>query len=93
MTPEDYEMLLRLDERVAPKTVSMNVISSFKTDIVDESIASAGVLCSVCMEGYEVGQKRKYLPCDHVFHEQCIDMWLCNSSQNCPLDGLPVSYS
>ena len=92
MTPEDYEMLLRLDEGVAPKTVDVGVISSFKTDIVDESTAGEGV-CSVCMEGYEVGQERKFLPCEHVFHVQCIDMWLANSSQNCPLDGLPVGFS
>ncbi|XP_076436450.1 uncharacterized protein LOC143275976 [Babylonia areolata] len=91
MTPEDYEMLLRLDEGVAPKTVAEDVISALKTDVVDES--SAGEVCSVCMEMYEVGQCRKFLPCDHVFHEQCIDMWLANSSQNCPLDGLPVGFS
>lgn len=91
MTPEDYDMLLRLDEGVTPKTVAENVISGFVTDVVDES--TAGEVCSVCMEMYEVGQCRKFLPCDHVFHVQCIDMWLANSSQNCPLDGLPVGPS
>lgn len=92
MTPEDYELLLRLDEGVAPKTVSNDVIGSFKTDIVDESTAGTG-LCSVCMEAYEVGQKRKFLPCNHIFHEKCIDLWLSNSSQNCPLDGLAIAFS
>ncbi|KAL8602047.1 hypothetical protein ACOMHN_007317 [Nucella lapillus] len=91
MTPLDYEMLLRLDESVIPKTVAEDVISAFVTDVVDES--TAGDFCSVCMEMYEVGQTRKFLPCEHVFHEQCIDMWLANSSQNCPLDGLAVGLS
>ncbi|XP_070176414.1 uncharacterized protein [Littorina saxatilis] len=91
MTPEDYEVLLRLDEGVAPKTVQKDVVSSFEADVVDES--SAGGVCSVCMEEYEVGQERKFLPCEHVFHAQCIEMWLTNSSQNCPLDGLPVGFS
>ena len=91
LTPEDYEILLRLDEGIAPKTVAQDVVSAFKTDVVDES--SAGGVCSVCMEVYELGQQRKFLPCEHVFHEHCIDMWLTNSSQNCPLDGLPVGFS
>ncbi|XP_067661912.1 uncharacterized protein [Haliotis asinina] len=89
LSPEDYETLLRLDESVAPKTVAEDTLVSFKTDIVDEE--SAGEMCAVCMDSYEVGQTRKYLPCDHVFHESCIDMWLKNSSMNCPLDGLSVT--
>ena len=88
LTPEDYDLLLRLDERVAPKTISVDTLSTMKTDIVTEE--SAGDLCAVCMDPYEVGQNRKFLPCDHVFHTKCIDMWLENSSQNCPIDGLPI---
>nr|KAG5699862.1 hypothetical protein BaRGS_034636 [Batillaria attramentaria] len=91
MTPEDYEMLLRLDEGIAPKTVEADVLQNFKTDVVGP--ASEGEECAVCMEQYEVGQNRKFLPCGHAFHVQCIDMWLNNSSQNCPLDGLPVDPS
>ena len=91
MTPEDYELLLRLDEGVAPKTVASDTVNAFKTDTVDE--CAAGGECSVCMEGYELGQVRKFLPCGHVFHTECIDLWLTNSSQNCPLDGLPVGAS
>ncbi|XP_046578005.1 uncharacterized protein LOC124285780 [Haliotis rubra] len=89
LSPEDYETLLRLDESVAPKTVAEDILGSFKTDIVDAE--SAGEMCAVCMDPYEVGQTRKFLPCDHVFHDSCIDMWLKNSSMNCPLDGLSVS--
>ena len=89
LTPEDYDLLLRLDERVAPKTISKDTLSTMKTDVVSEE--TAGDLCAVCMDPYELGQNRKFLPCDHVFHTKCIDMWLENSSQNCPVDGLPIS--
>ncbi len=88
LTPEDYELLLRLDERVAPKTVTQNLLDSFKTDVVCESAVLGE--CAVCMEPYRGGQHRKHLPCGHVFHASCIDMWLENSSTNCPLDGLSV---
>lgn len=88
LTPEDYEILLRLDDSVAPKTIDKSVLDNLKTDIV--SNVTAGDICSVCMDPYEVGQKRKFLPCAHVFHCKCIDMWLENSSRNCPIDGLPI---
>lgn len=91
MTPEDYDMLLRLDEGVAPKTVSTDLLHTFKTDIVGADCV--GQECAVCMERYELEQKRKFLPCGHAFHADCIDMWLNNSSMNCPLDGLPVDQS
>lgn len=91
LTPEDYELLLRLDEQVAPKTVSSNTIRNFKTETIDLTIA--GELCTICMEVYEVGQTRKFLPCTHHFHSDCIEMWLTNSSVNCPIDNLPVEPS
>lgn len=88
LTPEDYELLLRLDESVAPKTVDKSMLDNFKTDIADTNCV--GDICPVCMDAYEIGQNRKFLPCNHVFHSKCIDMWLENSSRNCPIDGLPV---
>lgn len=91
LTPEDYELLLRLDEQVAPKTVSSHTIRNFKTETIDLTIA--GELCTICMEVYEVGQTRKFLPCAHHFHSGCIEMWLTNSSVNCPIDNLPVEPS
>ena len=88
LTPEDYELLLRLDERVAPKTVTQDILDTFKTDVVTES--EVNETCAVCIEAYQLGQERKHLPCGHIFHQNCIDTWLKNSSLNCPLDGLSV---
>ncbi|WAR31302.1 RNF44-like protein [Mya arenaria] len=88
LTPEDYEVLLRLDESVAPKTIDKSTLDNFKTDTVTVDVA--GDVCAVCLDVYELGQIRKFLPCNHVFHASCIDMWLENSSRNCPIDGLPI---
>ena len=88
VSPEDYEFLLRLDESVPAKTVSNKRLAGLKQDTASEEHQHN--LCSVCMENYEVGQKRKYLPCGHVFHSNCIDTWLGQSSNNCPLDGLEI---
>lgn len=91
LTPEDYDLLLRLDERVAPKTLNENILESFKTDIVTEN--ELNTECAICMEAYQIGQERKHLPCGHIFHKNCIDTWLKNSSLNCPLDGLSVEQN
>ncbi|KAJ8038470.1 hypothetical protein HOLleu_15907 [Holothuria leucospilota] len=93
LTPEDYDLLLRLDEQVAPKTVNKDMLSSMKVVTIDvNKMAELGDgVCSVCMEGYSVDQKLKYLPCDHFYHEPCIDNWLLNCDTKCPLDGMEVS--
>ena len=86
LTPEDYELLLRLDEGVAPKTVSKSILDSILVVTVDVA-AVIGQLCTICMELYEAAQMVKTLPCKHTFHADCIDQWLSKASQNCPLDG------
>ena len=90
LTPEDYELLLRLDEKVAPKTVSRSLLASFETVILESVNSLIGELCSICMERYSESQGVKTLPCNHTFHSDCINMWLSSASLNCPLDGIPV---
>ena len=90
LTPEDYETLLRLDEKVAPKTVSESALSSFETLTLESTSNLVGELCSICMEVYSVSQSIKTLPCSHTFHSSCIDTWLSSASLNCPLDGIAV---
>lgn len=98
LTPEDYDMLLRLDDTVKPKTLSENVLDKLRTEKIGPNGPEQGAgdwepLCTICMEPYINGQERKFLPCGHDFHTECIDKWLKNSSINCPLDGLPVVAS
>ena len=88
VTPEDYEFLLRLDESVPTKTVSGKRLANLREDTASDEHTHE--VCGVCMENYEVGQMRKNLPCGHVFHSNCIDKWLGQSSTNCPLDGLEI---
>ena len=90
LTPEDYELLLRLDERVSPKTLDGDRIQTLATDVVADMDKLSEMLCTICQELFEVGQTRKHLPCGHVFHAACIDGWLSLSSTKCPLDGVEV---
>lgn len=40
--------------------------------------------CCICLCEYERGEKLVQLPCDHVYHSDCIDSW-CQSHVRCPL--------
>lgn len=90
LTPEDYDLLLRLDEKVTPKTVSESALSSFDTLTLESTSVLIGELCSICMEVYSESQSVKTLPCQHTFHCSCINTWLSAASLNCPLDGIAV---
>lgn len=39
--------------------------------------------CSICLENFREEQEMIQLPCEHVFHENCIRRWL-ERNNNCP---------
>ncbi len=41
--------------------------------------------CSICLQQYEPGEKVRHLPCQHVFHRDCVDEWLLGESRLCPM--------
>ncbi|KAK4429771.1 E3 ubiquitin-protein ligase [Sesamum alatum] len=49
-----------------------------------DSSVSAEESCSICLEGFSDGGLGTRLPCNHVFHENCIVRWL-RGNHVCPL--------
>ncbi|XP_034584029.1 uncharacterized protein [Setaria viridis] len=52
---------------------------------LESGAAAGGEQCSVCLEDVEAGEMVRQLPvCKHLFHVECIDMWL-HSHRTCPV--------
>mmetsp|Transcript_9616 Transcript_9616/g.17360 ORF Transcript_9616/g.17360 Transcript_9616/m.17360 type:complete len:415 (-) Transcript_9616:237-1481(-) len=70
-----------LDNQMSLSTSKMEggLLEKKSFDIVKEEPS-----CSICLCEYEPGDKVIRLPCDHVYHESCLDSWT-NGHVRCPL--------
>ena len=45
-------------------------------------------ICTICFEEYNENHEYRILPCQHVFHYECIFTWLIeNGKKKCPNDN------
>ena len=51
---------------------------------VAKDISNNEPACSICLCEYEKGDRLVSLPCNHVFHEDCITSWTDHNTR-CPL--------
>ena len=94
ITPEDYDVLLQLSV-VDNKPATMEVASARRfprldvvageSDSISASQLCEGTQCVVCLEDMCVGDVAQRLPCGHVFHASCIERWLVDGAEECPL--------
>lgn len=55
-------------------------------DGVDRVTLDAGQRCLVCLCDFEAEEvARKLVKCNHLFHKDCIDVWLTTGRNSCPL--------
>ena len=40
--------------------------------------------CSICLEQYKLNEKIIQLDCDHIFHKECLNLWL-KKNNSCPI--------
>lgn len=86
LTPEDYELLLLLDEGVKKaRTLSTSAAANLPRA---EGTAWYGDECRICLCALEEGEDVVSLPgCGHLFHGPCAERWLSASKASCPLCG------
>lgn len=61
--------------------------------VAEKSFTFTSTECSVCLNEFHEKEKLRIIPnCSHVFHIDCIDVWLQNNA-NCPLCRTSISLS
>ena len=88
-TANDYEMLCRLDCAVdSRKAATLEEISKIGSVHLFEDVSSAHPSslsrCVICLERFAADDLVRKLPCQHVYHQSCIDQWL-GTKASCPI--------
>ncbi|KAI9481315.1 MAG: hypothetical protein EXX96DRAFT_566214 [Benjaminiella poitrasii] len=88
-----YEDLLELAALIGPArrpTVSQEAIDNYVpivkyTQQVKQMIVGNSDGCQVCLNSYQSEDDVRVLACHHGFHKDCIDKWLTEGQNQCPL--------
>eukprot|EP00931_Biecheleriopsis_adriatica_P112259 TRINITY_DN8685_c0_g1_i1.p1 TRINITY_DN8685_c0_g1~~TRINITY_DN8685_c0_g1_i1.p1 ORF type:complete len:334 (-),score=26.48 TRINITY_DN8685_c0_g1_i1:274-1275(-) len=84
ITPDDYELLLRLDKAVA-KPVASNESIEALPDISPKDFEGGD--CAICLTPFKADSKVTAMLCKHHFHRECLVKWLSECRKTCPLCG------
>ena len=79
------------DSRVGAAKISEIVnLPTFKFSIQTSScVQTSNMMCTVCQCDFEEGELLRTLPCNHVYHVECIDPWL-RMKKVCPICNTPI---
>merc|ERR1719213_874866 len=73
--------------RQAPRGLPQAILDQVPTW---RSRGAADGQCLVCLSDFEPGERVRWLPCFHIYHQACVDAWLQRSTL-CPLCKRPVA--
>ncbi|XP_072173546.1 uncharacterized protein [Diadema setosum] len=68
----------------APPPASQETIDTLEKVVVTEKMVVEDASCAICHCDYEIEEVLDRLPCKHIFHNQCITIWL-KKSGTCPV--------
>lgn len=88
ISPDDYDLLLRLDDGLKRKTASKECVDNLP---VADSKDVVGQECMVCLDAFALEDTVLCLPlCGHNFHKECVTKWLLERHRVCPLCSVEV---
>ncbi|XP_070983633.1 E3 ubiquitin-protein ligase RNF126-like [Oncorhynchus clarkii lewisi] len=76
--------LLNQFENTGPPPADGDKIMSLPTVLITQEHVGSGLECPVCKEDYSAGENVRQLPCNHLFHNDCIVPWL-EQHDTCPV--------
>eukprot|EP00930_Biecheleria_cincta_P048925 TRINITY_DN34182_c0_g1_i1.p1 TRINITY_DN34182_c0_g1~~TRINITY_DN34182_c0_g1_i1.p1 ORF type:complete len:264 (-),score=26.70 TRINITY_DN34182_c0_g1_i1:121-876(-) len=85
LTPEDYELLKVLDDSV-PKVDTMSAEQIRSLSRVEAGCED----CGVCLASFAQKEQVIRLPCGHLYHQACIEKWLTQCKNKCPICSAEV---
>jgi hypothetical protein len=80
----NYTFQLQQRQRAGPPPASKSAVDRLAQVTVTEAHIKAQALCSVCQEAFGAGDAALGLPCDHLYHGDCITPWL-KEHNTCPM--------
>lgn len=91
---EDLIEMLSRNDRRGPPPAARSSIDAIPTIKINQRHLRGDSHCPVCKERFELGSEAREMPCDHLYHSDCIVPWLVqhNSCPVCRLE-LPPGYS
>lgn len=81
--------LLNQTEGTGPPPASEEDIDSLPSTLVIQDCVDRAIQCSVCLENFVLNEAVKCLPCEHIFHSDCVVPWL-QLHRTCPICRSPV---
>lgn len=83
---EDILFLESLLGHVRPQTATQQQVDqSGGVTVVDSQSPLLDDSCAICLQSYLEDDECRALPCNHNYHRQCIDKWLTNGHNSCPM--------
>ncbi|KAK9507481.1 hypothetical protein O3M35_007333 [Rhynocoris fuscipes] len=68
--------LLNQMDTTGPPPLAKDKINQIPVVIITKEQAETNLQCSVCWEDFKIDEPVRKLPCEHVYHENCIIPWL-----------------
>lgn len=72
------------NDRLGPPPASRSSIEAMPTIKITNEHLHSDSHCPVCKERFEVGSEARKMPCNHIYHSDCIVPWLIQHN-SCPV--------
>ncbi|KAG8388905.1 hypothetical protein BUALT_Bualt02G0173900 [Buddleja alternifolia] len=91
-TPTDYgdymlpQMMEQLstNDSVGPPPAPRSAINALPTIKITQRHLNTDANCPVCQDKFELGSEARKMPCNHIYHSDCIVPWLVQHN-SCPV--------